>query len=97
VAAAVRLHPLVFVAAPAFLLLTGSALRGALGTPPQTTAPGRGLGRWARLWNFAAGALVVALLGVWVLRFLGYFGGPAPVTTYAEWWRGDADQTLNRK
>lgn len=88
VTAAVQLHPLVFVAAPAFLLLVGGTILSALRSRGDAAAPAPLGGDPSRWWNVAAGALVAALLGVWVLRFLGYFGGPVPVTTYSEWWRG---------
>jgi hypothetical protein len=29
--------------------------------------------------------LVVLMLGVWIARFLGYFGGPVPVTSVWSW------------
>lgn len=92
VGGALRLHPLVFVAAPAFLLLLGSLLLRALGIEPLWTERLAGVvtSRWTTL---AASALAVTLIVVWALRFAGYFGGPAPVTTYAEWWRS---QNLRR-
>ncbi|HEU5073263.1 MAG TPA: hypothetical protein VFU02_03805, partial [Polyangiaceae bacterium] len=39
-------------------------------------------GRWVSTF----GVLVLtATVAVWVLRFLGYFGGPVPVQSYREW------------
>lgn len=82
---ALRLHPLVFVAAPALLALSSSMLLSHF-RKDSADAPG-GSALWARIWTWGAALLVAALLLVWVLRFLGYFGGPAPVTTYAQWWQ----------
>ncbi|NLE88361.1 MAG: DUF2752 domain-containing protein [Myxococcales bacterium] len=78
---ALQLHPLVPFAVPAFLWFAWTAARSWLGPEPPRPSP-----RWSRAGTAAAAALIVALLLVWVLRFLGFFGGPAPVTTYAEWW-----------
>ncbi|MGC4092378.1 MAG: DUF2752 domain-containing protein [Polyangiaceae bacterium] len=74
--AALHFHPLVFVLAPLFAGAMLSALwdyvRG-----PARVAPSR---LRASPWLARAGWLLLALvLGVWVARFFGAFGGPAPV------------------
>jgi hypothetical protein len=83
---AMRLHPLVFVLAPLFALALGAALvdyvrgprAGALTASPPAWWTGRiGLG--------LASALLMLVVGVWALRFAGYFGGPVPVETYGSW------------
>lgn len=87
VAEALRFHPLVFVALPILAGLAVSSLWGWLRGEPaggRTAISPGGFG--SRLRTGAAAILVVALLVVWGLRFFGFLGGPAPVTTYAEWW-----------
>jgi len=83
---ALRFHPLVFVLAPLFGLALGTALvdyvRGpharALLSPPPVW--------WtARSGIVLASTLLVLVLGVWALRFAGYFGGPVPVESYGAW------------
>jgi hypothetical protein len=42
--------------------------------------------RWnAPALNVTAVLLLALTLGVWLARFAGYFGGPAPVTTLYGW------------
>jgi Protein of unknown function (DUF2752) len=82
---ALRLHPLVWLLAPLFALFAGSGvvelLRG-----PRLEAWQRSPIRWRGRAVTIAGALVLMLtLGVWALRFAGYFGGPAPVTSLSAW------------
>lgn len=80
---AVALHPLVFVLAPLFISACGSAawsyIRGPL--------PARQPNAWfaSRSATAIASLLLIATLAVWGARFLGYFGGPAPVVTLREW------------
>jgi Protein of unknown function (DUF2752) len=65
---AFHFHPLVFVALPALAGFAWSMARSrALGVPSQ------------RLANLAAAALLGAVIGVWVARFEGAFGGPVKV------------------
>lgn len=79
---AFEFHPLVFVAAPAFATLLGYGVYTAFGG-----ARVRMTARGTRALTWGAGLLSALLLSVWVARFAGYFGGPVPVTTYAEWAR----------
>jgi uncharacterized protein DUF2752 len=82
---ALELHPLVFVLAPLFVWAMASAalsyIRGPRGPRP------------ARLWltsravTALASVLMLATLGVWGARFLGYFGGPVQVETLSDWSR----------
>lgn len=80
---AYRYHPLVFVLAPVYvgtvLWCAYRFVRGGEGAPTS-----RHVDRW-----ITRGALVllVLLLGVWLLRFGGLFGGPVPVQTLEDWWR----------
>jgi hypothetical protein len=88
-AGAFHYHPLFFVIAPVYAIALGAAgvalLKGPA-LPSVGVAPPRARSRAAeRGVTVAASALLVAMLGVWGLRFAGWFGGPAPVTTLVEW------------
>ncbi|MFO0678838.1 MAG: DUF2752 domain-containing protein [Polyangiaceae bacterium] len=68
-----HMHPLVFVLVPALAAMLALESRAYVRT-----------GRWGQVtkerWaTRGMGALVVLLLGVWIARFFGAFGGPAPV------------------
>lgn len=78
---ALRFHPLFFLLTPLFLYLAGNAAYGYVrGAAAAQTARQRSL--WTSRATTVAGSAVVALVfTVWVLRFFGYFGGPAPVQT----------------
>jgi hypothetical protein len=80
-AAALRFHPLVFVLTPLLGLLAARGGYGYIrGWQLAQNAAERSF--WtARATSIAAGALVLLMLGVWGARFVGYFGGPAPVET----------------
>jgi hypothetical protein len=93
--AALHFHPLVLLLTPLFVSFMGVALWELLRAPPhdaptpsaETSAGGRRI-RFrasARQLNVAGAALLVLVLGVWLLRFAGYFGGPVPVTTVESW------------
>ncbi|HEX6276690.1 MAG TPA: DUF2752 domain-containing protein [Polyangiaceae bacterium] len=82
--AALRFHPLVVVLTPVFAYAVGTALFDYVRGGPA--GPGS---RWLEWFSVrtrygAALALLVAVLGVWGARFVGYFGGPAPVETLGE-------------
>ena len=74
--AAFHFHPLVFVLSPLFIGLLASALvdyvRGPIQRAPRRSwnTPWLGRGLWL---------LLALMLGVWVARFFGALGGPAPV------------------
>lgn len=73
---AFHFHPLVFVLSPLFIGLMASALldyvRGPVRREPRAG--------WNTPWlGPALWVLFALLLGVWIARFFGAFGGPAPV------------------
>lgn len=65
--AALAVHPLVLVALPAALALS-------LHATSTHTAPSR-----ERLAVIASAVLLVLFVAVWLARFAGAFGGPAPI------------------
>jgi hypothetical protein len=87
---ALRFHPLVFVLAPLFGGALGSSLYAYLRGPSLTSAtrrPGAFPPAW---WTRSPGIALASLLGVlvvgvWLARFAGYFGGPVPVENYRAW------------
>lgn len=74
-------HPLVFVVAP---LLVGLGLAAVLGSWHRREPEGSR--RASSALAALATVLLAAALGVWIARFVGFLGGPAPVETYAEWF-----------
>jgi Protein of unknown function (DUF2752) len=82
---ALHLHPLVWLLAPLFVVFFGSGLLELL--RPSRVEAWRGSPiRWrGRAFNAFAALVLTLTLGVWVLRFAGYFGGPAPVQSLAAW------------
>jgi hypothetical protein len=74
-AEALDFHPLVLIVAP---LIVGMAMAMAYGYVVRGTVaiPLRPGSRWM---TGGAIALTVAMLGVWLARFCGAFGGPVPV------------------
>ncbi len=82
---AYALHPLVFVLSPLFIVAVGNAAVGFVRGPRV----GHRSNPWfaSRQATWLASLLLVATLGVWGVRFFGYLGGPAPVTTLREWQR----------
>ena len=81
VAAALHFHPLVWLLTPLFAIFVGVALLEFLGLSPRAS-PIRWQGRGT---NIVAVLVLLLTFGVWLLRFAGYFGGPAPVTSLYEW------------
>jgi Protein of unknown function (DUF2752) len=82
--AALHFHPLVWLLAPLFIGFVGSAVVDLLRDPtrPRRTP----LIRWNNRWlSIATLCVLVLMLGVWLARFAGYFGGPVPVTSMREW------------
>jgi hypothetical protein len=83
IAVAYHFHPLVFVLAPVYIGVLGVAAWEFVAGPAASRTP------WfdvtGRSATIAAVALLVLVLGVWGARFLGYFGGPVPVTSFETW------------
>jgi hypothetical protein len=73
---ALHLHPLVFLLTPlyvGFLVATAwSFVRGPAPIPQRPSAFGKIVG-------VVMGVALVLMIGVWVARFFGVFGGPVPV------------------
>jgi hypothetical protein len=85
-AGALHFHPLVLVLAPLFSFALGKAfvdyVQGPRSEPVRSPPPTW----WTGRPGFAlASGLLVLVVGVWALRFAGYFGGPVPVVSYREW------------
>ena len=72
--------------APLFAFALGKALfdyvRGPEVAPSRSLVPAWWTGRPGVA---LAGVFLVLVVGVWALRFAGYFGGPVPVVSYREW------------
>lgn len=84
VRSALHFHPLVWLMAPLFVGFVGAAVFELVGDP--TNRPRRPLLNWnGRGVTVVAIFVLIAMLGVWALRFAGHFGGPVPVTTLSEW------------
>ncbi len=77
--AALRFHPLVLVLMPLFaaamLKVLVDYVRGSELTPTPAWWTGRAV-------TWVATALLVAVVGVWLLRFAGWLGGPVPVQSF---------------
>ena len=82
---AFALHPLVFVLSPLFIVAVSNTLLNFVRGPSAHYKPTPWLA--TRTATLLASALLVATLGVWGARFLGYLGGPAPVQTFSAWSR----------
>jgi hypothetical protein len=90
---ALQLHPLVFWVAPVYVFLVGGLVFGYVrGTPPASARPEASDDRaWqralllGRATSAIAGITIALLLGVWVARFFGLFGGPVPVQQIRNW------------
>lgn len=80
---ALRFHPLVWLLLPVFIGfagLVGWEMLRAPGPRARTRINWTGRGT-----TTVAVALLVLIFGVWLARFAGYFGGPAPVMTLRAW------------
>ena len=81
---ALHFHPLVWVLSPLFLAFVGAAVLELLRDPHRPRSRSRF--RWQGLGtNVTAIVLLTVTLGIWLARFGGYFGGPAPVTSIYAW------------
>jgi Protein of unknown function (DUF2752) len=83
--AALHFHPLVWLLAPLFAVFVGGAALE-LVHGPYAASPLRVRGPAV---NVAAALVLGLTVGVWVARFAGYFGGPAPVTSMSAWLLGE--------
>lgn len=81
-AEAFALHPLVLPLAPLYFGAIGAVIVDYVRGPRP-----RGSSTWlTQRWvTLSALALLAATLLLWGVRFLGFFGGPAPVETYQSW------------
>lgn len=83
-----RLHPLVYVVLPcaagfAVKAIVDMTTRGRVAdSGGEDRASHR---RRERLVSVVAGVGLALVVGVWVARGFGAFGGPVPVETYAQW------------
>lgn len=83
VRAALRFHPLVWLLTPLFAAFMAALL---LELVEPRWARVRPRWRWERrALGLIGSALFVATFGVWIARFTGHFGGPAPVTSLRDW------------
>jgi Protein of unknown function (DUF2752) len=88
-ALALHFHPLAPVVAPLFVGAIAQTLFDFVRGPVLAADPRRTLApAW---WNRAPGIALASafgalVLGVWLARFAGYFGGPAPVESYHAWF-----------
>ena len=80
--AAIGFHPLAPLLVPLLAFVFGQALLDYIrGTPPALPARAWWAKRTA-LW--LASTLLVLLIGVWLARFAGYFGGPVAVESFRD-------------
>lgn len=82
-AQALRFHPLVWVLAPLYLGLIAAAALGYVRGPRAPAKAARPSLWLDRRLTRAAWALLALVLAVWLARFFGAFGGPAPVRSLA--------------
>lgn len=82
-AQALRFHPLVVLLAPLYSSLIAAAALGYVRGARPATAPARPSLWLDRRVTALAWALLGLVLAVWVARFFGAFGGPAPVRSLA--------------
>jgi len=74
-ASSFHMHPLALVITPFVLVVMtrntwGYLVRGNWGEGDASMHPA---------WTWSAGILLVCMIGLWIARFLGAFGGPVPV------------------
>ena len=80
---AFELHPLFPMLAPLYVYFLGSVIVDyVLGSRARPPSP-----RVDRIVSALAIAAIVAVLVVWMARFFGAFGGPAPVESWFEFTR----------
>jgi hypothetical protein len=77
---AIALHPLAPLFVPLVAVIVGKALVDYVrGSPPAPPERAWWAGR-ASVW--LASALLALLVGLWIARFAGYFGGPVAVESF---------------
>lgn len=81
-AEAFAMHPLVLPLAPLYFGAIGVVIVDYVRGPRLRASSSWITKRWVTL---AALGLLAATLSLWGARFLGFFGGPAPVETYQSW------------
>jgi hypothetical protein len=74
-----QLHPLIFLVVPLLLGVVGAWLAPQMSRRQTATAPP------GKLAAILASGLLILVLSVYIARFLGAFGGPVEVETYAQW------------
>ena len=83
--AALHMHPLVLLVSPLYIGGVLASLYDFVRGPVPGKSPGP-LRRWfSRIIGPVAGVTFALLLIVWLARFYGWFGGPAPVETFRHW------------
>lgn len=83
--AALHMHPLVLIVSPLYIGGVLASVYAFIRGPVPGRVPGP-FARWfGRVIGPIAGVTFALLLIVWVARFYGYFGGPAPVETFHHW------------
>jgi hypothetical protein len=88
---ALQLHPLVWLLTPIFLAFSLTMAWELVRDPARPR--GKSMLNWTGRGTTAVLVTVLVLsLGVWALRFAGYFGGPVPVTTLRTWLAHASEQ-----
>ncbi len=80
---ALRLHPLVFVLAPLAGWVWAEVAWRAAGLADRRPFPVLVPSRWRAIWLWG---LLLALIGIWLLRFTGWWGGPVDPVDPARGW-----------
>jgi hypothetical protein len=88
---ALALHPLVWLLMPLFVAFS-LAMAWELVRDPALPRRRSLISFSGRGTNAALLGVLVLSLGVWVARFAGYFGGPAPVVTLRQWMTHEHEQ-----
>jgi hypothetical protein len=85
--AALGFHPLAPLLSPLFAVALGKTLVDYVRGPNSAAlAPARAPWWTGLAATWLAAALLALVLGVWILRFAGYFGGPVAVESFRDRW-----------